>query len=134
MIDGLDETRGLSQAATFKPAALPNTEEAATSVSHRDWAPLCGLAAVVALFVSACLAVAIPKPAWEAFDEPGHVLNVETLVRGRWYRIERDAGLEPHQPPLLQPGKAGGGHNSSAVCQGCFFLQSCPQHCFCSAW
>jgi uncharacterized membrane protein len=51
--------------------------------------------------------VAILTPAWEAPDEPSHVLNVQTLVRGHWYRMERDAGLEPHQPPLYYLGLAG---------------------------
>jgi Dolichyl-phosphate-mannose-protein mannosyltransferase len=65
------------------------------------------LAAVVAAFIFFSLAVAILTPAWEAPDEDSHVLNVETLVRGHWYRMEPGAGLEPHQPPLYYLGLAG---------------------------
>ncbi len=46
-------------------------------------------------------------PAWEANDEPDHVRNVQTLVSGRWYRIEKDAGFQPHQAPLYYLGLAG---------------------------
>lgn len=67
---------------------------------HRHCAPPVAIASVATVFVVFALAVAILTPAWEAADEPAHVLNVETLVRGHWYRIEGNAGLEPHQPPL----------------------------------
>ena len=36
-----------------------------------------------------------------------HARNVETLRSGHWYRIEPDAGLEPHQPPLYYLALAG---------------------------
>ena len=55
---------------------------------------------LVAAFALLSLAVAFLNPPWEAVDESSHVQNVETLVGGHWYRIERGAGLEPHQPPL----------------------------------
>jgi 4-amino-4-deoxy-L-arabinose transferase-like glycosyltransferase len=73
----------------------------------RDWAPRAALGAIAVAFAFLSFAVAVLTPAWEAPDEPYHVLNVETLVRGHWYRIQGDAGLEPHQPPLYYLGLAG---------------------------
>jgi hypothetical protein len=55
---------------------------------------------LVAGFALLSIAVALWNPPWEAPDEPSHVLNVETLVTGHWYRIAPGQGLEPHQPPL----------------------------------
>ncbi len=56
--------------------------------------------AIVTVFAALSLGAAFVNPPWEAPDEKDHVLNVETLVGGHWYRIEPGAGLEPHQPPF----------------------------------
>ena len=56
--------------------------------------------------------IAIETPAWESSDEPGHVLNIETIVSGHWYQIDLNCpatpqttilscnGDEPQQAPL----------------------------------
>jgi hypothetical protein len=79
--------------------------------------PTMALAGVIVLFVLLTSLIALQLPAWEAPDEAAHVDNVETLVGGRWYRIDlrhsRSAGsvvggvrlqtsyrTELHQPPL----------------------------------
>jgi 4-amino-4-deoxy-L-arabinose transferase-like glycosyltransferase len=63
-------------------------------------APRFALFLVSAAFAGFSLTVAIATPPWEANDEPYHARNVETLRRGDWYRIDREGGLETHQPPL----------------------------------
>ena len=65
------------------------------------------LRAICLMFVTLSLFVAIATPWGEANDEPDHVHNVETIVDGHWYRIRRDAWLQPHQPPLYYLGLAG---------------------------
>ena len=59
------------------------------------------LALVLIMIVAAALSlsVAVRTPAWEANDEPDHMMNIQKLVRGEWYRIEPNAGYAPHQPP-----------------------------------
>ena len=56
--------------------------------------------------------IAIETPAWESSDEPGHVLNIETIASGHWYQIDLNCpatpqttilscnGDEPQQAPL----------------------------------
>jgi hypothetical protein len=58
------------------------------------------LVALVVGYAVLTVAIVLLNPPWEAPDEADHAQNVETLVDGRWYRMERGAGLEPHQPPL----------------------------------
>ena len=67
---------------------------------ERSRAPKAALVAIVLCSAFASVVIAWKTPAWESNDEPDHVRNVETLVRGRWYRIEKNAGYSPHQPPL----------------------------------
>ena len=55
---------------------------------------------VVGIFALLSSVVAATTPAWEAADEPDHVLNAETLVSGHWYRMDKGAGLQAHQAPL----------------------------------
>jgi hypothetical protein len=73
-------------------------------VSARRWRlrPRFALVLVLAAFVTLSLSVAVLTPPWEANDEPDHVQNVETLVAGHLYRIQRGVGarIELHQPPL----------------------------------
>ena len=52
--------------------------------------------------------IAIRTPAYESADEPGHVQNIETMVRGHWYGMDSRceklnpycSGTEAHQAPL----------------------------------
>jgi Dolichyl-phosphate-mannose-protein mannosyltransferase len=62
---------------------------------------------LLGLFVLLTLALAVLIPAWEANDEPDHFRNVQTLVSGRWYRLEPGAGYSAHQAPLYYLGLAG---------------------------
>ena len=62
--------------------------------------PRFGLLCVVLIASALSLFIALRTPAWEANDEPDHMMNIEQLVSGRWYRIEPNAGYAPHQPPL----------------------------------
>jgi Dolichyl-phosphate-mannose-protein mannosyltransferase len=62
---------------------------------------------LLSAFAITTLSLSVLLPAWEANDEPDHVRNVETLVSGRWYRIEKDAGYQPHQAPLYYLALAG---------------------------
>jgi 4-amino-4-deoxy-L-arabinose transferase-like glycosyltransferase len=62
---------------------------------------------IVAIFAVLSSVVAVTTPAWEAADEPDHVQNIETLVSGHWYRMERGAGYAAHQPPLYYLGMSG---------------------------
>lgn len=55
------------------------------------------LGVVVLVFVSLTMSVALETPAWENADEPGHVQNVESLVRGHWYGM-----AVPCTPPGLR--------------------------------
>jgi 4-amino-4-deoxy-L-arabinose transferase-like glycosyltransferase len=55
---------------------------------------------VVISFVILATVIALRTPAWESSDEPDHVQNIETLVSGRWYRMDPGSGLEAHQAPL----------------------------------
>jgi hypothetical protein len=62
---------------------------------------------LLGLFVLLTMALAVLIPAWEANDEPDHFRNVQTLVGGRWYRLEPGAGYSAHQAPLYYLGLAG---------------------------
>lgn len=62
--------------------------------------PELALAAVIAIFVTLAIAVAVLTPPWEANDETDHVTNVQTVAAGRLYRIGRASGIESHQAPL----------------------------------
>ena len=73
----------------------------------RSRAPKVALLAVVLFAVCASTVIAWKTPAWESNDEPDHVRNIETLVSGHWYRIEKNAGYSPHQPPLYYLALAG---------------------------
>jgi 4-amino-4-deoxy-L-arabinose transferase-like glycosyltransferase len=46
-----------------------------------------GLGLVVLGFVALSSVIAIKTPAWEAADEPNHVVNIESIVGGHWYGI-----------------------------------------------
>lgn len=61
---------------------------------------------LLGLFLLLTLALSVLIPAWEANDEPDHFRNVQTLVRGRWYRMEPGAGYSAHQAPLYYLGLA----------------------------
>lgn len=63
----------------------------------RDPAAALGIVVLIAASLS-CL-IAATTPAWEANDEPDHMMNIQKLVAGEWYRIEPNAGYAPHQPP-----------------------------------
>jgi Dolichyl-phosphate-mannose-protein mannosyltransferase len=65
------------------------------------------LLVVVLLFVVAAGLVSFWTGPWEATDEPDHVRNTVTLVRGRLYRIGPRGGIESFQPPLYYIGLAG---------------------------
>lgn len=75
--------------------------------SVRRRLPTCVLLAIVAVFVVLATVIAVRTPPWEADDEPAHVLNVETLVSGHWYRMSPGSGLEAHQAPLYYLALAG---------------------------
>jgi 4-amino-4-deoxy-L-arabinose transferase-like glycosyltransferase len=48
--------------------------------------------------------IAFETPVWAAADEPGHVQNIETLVRGQWYGINANCTVPPKDQyglPLL---------------------------------
>ena len=66
----------------------------------RPTAPRLALLAVLIVAASLSVFIALRTPAWEANDEPDHMMNIEKLVAGHWYRIEPNAGYAPHQPPL----------------------------------
>ena len=57
------------------------------------------LGVVIVLAASLSSFIAVRTPAWEANDEPDHMMNTEKLVGGHWYRIAPNAGYAPHQPP-----------------------------------
>jgi hypothetical protein len=61
---------------------------------------------LLGLFVLLTLSLSALIPAWEANDEPDHFRNVQTLVSGRWYRMEPGAGYSAHQAPLYYLGLA----------------------------
>ncbi len=61
---------------------------------------------LLGLFVLLTLCLSVLIPAWEANDEPDHFRNVQTLVGGRWYRMEPGAGYSAHQAPLYYLGLA----------------------------
>jgi Dolichyl-phosphate-mannose-protein mannosyltransferase len=61
---------------------------------------------LLVLFVLLTLSLSVLIPAWEANDEPDHFRNVQTLVSGRWYRMEPGAGYSAHQAPLYYLGLA----------------------------
>lgn len=67
---------------------------------HRYLTPQGSLIGVLSLFMTLAVHVSAATGAWEANDEPDHVANASTLLRGSMYRIEPGAGFEPHQPPL----------------------------------
>ena len=70
------------------------------------------LLAIVIVFVALGSFIAVKTPAWESSDEPGHVLNIETIASGHWYHIDLNcpatprttilscSGDEPQQAPL----------------------------------
>ncbi len=66
-------------------------------------------------FVALASFIAIRTPAYESADEPGHVQNIETLVRGHWYGMDSRceklnrycSGTEAHQAPLYYLALAG---------------------------
>lgn len=57
-------------------------------------------ALVVAAFLVLATVMVFVRPPWEGTDEPDHVRNVESIVRGSLYPIGRGHGLEAVQPPL----------------------------------
>ncbi len=57
------------------------------------------LVCVLVAFAIAALTVLLRTPAWEANDEPDHVRNIESLVRGEWYRVDPTVGAETYQAP-----------------------------------
>jgi Dolichyl-phosphate-mannose-protein mannosyltransferase len=61
---------------------------------------------LLGVFVTLTLALSVLIPAWESNDEPDHFRNVQTLVSGRWYRMEPGAGYSAHQAPLYYLGLA----------------------------
>jgi hypothetical protein len=61
---------------------------------------------LIGLFVFLTLSLSVLIPAWEANDEPDHFRNIQTLVSGRWYRMEPGAGYSAHQAPLYYLGLA----------------------------
>ena len=61
--------------------------------------PAVGLGTVVVVAAALSCLVAIRTPAWEANDEPDHMMNIQKLVDGEWYRIAPNTGYAPHQPP-----------------------------------
>jgi hypothetical protein len=66
-------------------------------------APLLALGAILIVFLVLEGLVATRTPAYEAADEPGHVQNIESLVRGHWYHIPPTCQLK-NAPvnPLLE--------------------------------
>ena len=56
---------------------------------------------IVLGFVAIATFVAVKTPSWEAADEPGHVLNIETLVSGHWYGINLNCRPNPQESILL---------------------------------
>ena len=61
--------------------------------------PAVGLGTVIVVAAALSCLVAIRTPAWEANDEPDHMMNIQKLVDGEWYRIAPNTGYAPHQPP-----------------------------------
>lgn len=61
---------------------------------------------LLGLFVLLTVSLSVLIPAWEANDEPDHFRNIQTLVSGRWYRMEPGAGYSAHQAPLYYLGLA----------------------------
>ncbi len=61
--------------------------------------PTTVLILVILLGAALSTFIALRTPAWEANDEPDHMMNVQKIVDGEWYRIEPNAGYAPHQPP-----------------------------------
>jgi hypothetical protein len=74
----------------------------------RRWYPTCALGAIILTFVALASFIAIRTPAYESADEPSHVQNIETMVRGHWYGMDSRceklnrycSGTEAHQAPL----------------------------------
>ncbi len=70
---------------------------------------------MVLVFVVLGTTIAIKTPAYESGDEPGHVLNIETMVRGHWYSMDAHcpvgcSGNETQQAPLYYLLMAGWQH------------------------
>lgn len=108
----IDPTRSLAEER--RSAANPAVASAAVLSAQRLVRPHGAIATprralvlVCLAFVALSLLVTIATPWGEANDEPDHVLNVETIIRGHWYRIEDGAGFQPHQAPLYYLGLAG---------------------------
>jgi hypothetical protein len=91
--------------AEDSPESLPPTDAVARK---SRWYPICALGAIILAFVALASLIAIRTPAYESADEPGHVQNIETLVRGHWYGMDARceklnrycSGTEAHQAPL----------------------------------
>ena len=59
------------------------------------------LACVILIFVALGTFIAVKTPAYEAADEPGHVQNIETLVKGHWYGMNSQCRFSPGASLLL---------------------------------
>jgi 4-amino-4-deoxy-L-arabinose transferase-like glycosyltransferase len=77
------------------------------------------LLAVSVCFLLCAAAVLSLTPPWEANDEPYHVINAETLVRGHMYHITpyNDGNLESIQAPLYYIVLAGYQHVTGEAAQ-----------------
>jgi hypothetical protein len=102
----------LCMEAEDSPESLPPADAVARK---RRWYPICALGAIILAFVALASFIAIRTPAYESADEPGHVQNIETLVRGHWYGMDSRcemlnrycSGTEAHQAPLYYLAFAG---------------------------
>ncbi len=56
---------------------------------------------VVFGFIALASVVAVKTPPWQSSDEPEHVRNIETLVGGNWYGMNRDCRPSPSRAGLL---------------------------------
>ena len=56
---------------------------------------------VVFGFIALASVVAVKTPPWQSSDEPGHVRNIESLVSGHWYGMNRDCRPNPERASLL---------------------------------
>ncbi len=109
---------GQSSSRSSEATTSAVTADAAAADTRLAVSPLRAklvLVGVIAGFVGLATVIAIKTPAYESADEPGHVQNIETLVRGQWYgmnghlhglnceligRSFHCAGTEAHQAPL----------------------------------
>jgi 4-amino-4-deoxy-L-arabinose transferase-like glycosyltransferase len=56
---------------------------------------------VVVGFIALASVVAVKTPPWQSSDEPEHVRNIESLVSGHWYGMNRDCRPNPARAGLL---------------------------------